>query len=276
MDSEFVMLRGAEPRKILNAVIDKKAPAVLSYLSKGRWHIAKVMPVGLGADRFVVALWPRKKPHPMNIRPGQAMGVSVKYDYGKFIFQSTVLALEPGQAQSGGNIALSVPQRVEIVQRRSYFRVSVPWALRVNVILWPRSRSSTADGLAEPQQQTDRAGSRRYCQGRLADISAGGAQVVIDAAYKAAFKKGQFLGLRFTPMPYETSIMFNAQLRSILPTADGSSVCLGLQAVGLEASPEGRCVLQQLCGVVERYYQMNQSSAKQQDMQPTQTPPVYG
>jgi hypothetical protein len=69
-------------------------------------------------------------------------------------------------------------------------------------------------------------------------------------------------------MPYETPLMFNAQIRNILPTADNKSICLGLQNVGLEASTEGHQVLQRLCNVVEQYYQLNQSSVKQQDIQP--------
>jgi hypothetical protein len=61
--------------------------------------------------------------------------------------------------------------------------------------------------------------------------------------------------------------MFSGQIRNMLPTADGNNVCLGVQIVGLEASPEGRQVLERLCGVVERYHQINQSSVKQQDFQ---------
>jgi hypothetical protein len=41
-----------------------------------------------------------------------------------------------------------------------------------------------------------------------------------------------------------------------------------LQIIGLEASPEGREVLTRLIGIVERYYQINQSGVKQQDVQP--------
>ena len=100
------------------------------------------------------------------------------------------------------------------------------------------------------------------------DISAGGAQVVVDVEQNPDFKKGQFIGLRFTPMPYEMPLMFNAQIRNILPTADDEGLCLGLQIVGLEASDEGREVLSRLVGVVERYYQLNRSSVRQQDMQP--------
>jgi len=133
----------------------------------------------------------------------------------------------------------------------------VPKPLKVNVVLWHRSSAADNKQVLPPH----------YWQGRLMDISAGGAQAAIDAGEKSDFRKGQFVGLRFTPMPYETPLMFNAQIRSILPTADGKDICLGMQIVGLEASAEGREILQRLCTIVEQYYKMNQSSIKQQDVQ---------
>ncbi|MHC4755698.1 MAG: hypothetical protein ACYTBP_11205, partial [Planctomycetota bacterium] len=69
--------------------------------------------------------------------------------------------------------------------------------------------------------------------------------------------------MRFTPMPYEQPLLLNAQIRNILPTADKKSWCLGLQLVGLEASKEGREVLQKLCSVVENYYQMQQQGVRE-------------
>jgi hypothetical protein len=69
-------------------------------------------------------------------------------------------------------------------------------------------------------------------------------------------------------VPYEKPLMLNARIRNVLPTADGKSNCLGLQIIGLEASPEGRRVLTRLIDIIKRYYQINQSSARQQDMQP--------
>ncbi|MHC4571990.1 MAG: flagellar brake protein [Planctomycetota bacterium] len=268
--NEVAMLSGAEPRKILQTVVEEKTPAVMSYLSKGKWHVAKVLLTGLGANRLNVNILPRKKPYPINIQVDQPVGISLKYGYGKFIFETKVTGLEPSPGTtSGGTILLAVPDRIEIIQRRSYFRVEVPNSLKVNVLLWHRCHT-TDDGecgkecLATPdneQMPTD-----RYCQGKLVDISAGGLQIAVDSEKGADFKKGQFIGLRFTPMPYETPLMFNAQIRNILPTVDNKSICFGLQIVGLEASPEGRQVLQRLCNVVERYYQINQSSAKQQDM----------
>jgi hypothetical protein len=135
----------------------------------------------------------------------------------------------------------------------------VPASLKVNVLLWHRGHKSDNSEVLPSQ----------YWEGRLVDISAGGAQVGVDAVEGKDFRTGQFIGLRFTPMPYETPLMFNAQIRNILPTVDGKSICLGLQIVGLEASPEGRQVLQRLCSIVEQYYHINKSGAKQQDFQRT-------
>jgi len=269
--NEVEVLRGAEPRKILQTVIEKKVPAIMSYLSRGKWHVAKLLVTELGACRLNMQLMAARKPHPINIQPGQPVGISLKYGYGKFIFETKVVALEPAtDATSGGTIILEVPSRIEIVQRRSYFRVDVPASLKVKVLLWHRRQQESRPESENAGLETgvnDQAAPGRCFQGRLADISAGGAQVALDISQKEEFKNGQFVGIRFTPMPYERPLVFNAQIRNILPTVDSKNICLGLQIVGLEASLEGREVLQRLCSVVERYYKINQSGVKQQDFQ---------
>jgi hypothetical protein len=286
--NEVAMLSRAEPREILRTVIEKKTPAVLSFLSRGKWHVAKVLLTDLGANRLDVRVSPGRVTNDepqatsdcrtslMNIQVNQPVGISLKYGYGKFIFETTVVALEPSpDPTSGGTIALMVPERIEMVQRRSYFRVDVPSSLKVNVMLWHRRYT---DEMHETQQiETQTSDSRRmpqecYWQGKLTDISAGGVQIVVDTGQKPDFKRGQFIGLRFTPMPYEMPLMFDAQIRNILPTAGEKSICLGLRIVGLEASPEGRQVLQRLCNVAEHYYQINQCSAKGRDFQTTGSP----
>jgi hypothetical protein len=275
--NEMVALRGVDPREILQTAVDKKVPAIMSYLSRGKWHVAKVLLTELGADRFSIeSTHIEKKPHPINVQMDQPVGISFKYEYGKFVFDTTVVDLGPSSDSTrlgrGGTIILAVPDRVEVVQRRSYFRVNVPESLKVNVVLWHRSQTSASSFEPKdlPERQTPTLSGtshiHNYYQGRLADISAGGAQIIIDAeprpvgvspAQEPEFKKGQFVGLRFTPLPYEMPLMFNAQIRNILPTADNKSIYLGLQIVGLESSREGRQVLSRIVGVVERYYRMN-------------------
>jgi hypothetical protein len=294
--SEIVMLQGPESQAVLQLVVQSQAPAIMSYLSKDKWHVAKVVMKDVRADRlYVENCHTAGKPHPINIRPEQPVGVNFKHAYGKFVFDTMVVGLEPSaDPEAGGTIVLAAPQCIGVVQRRSYFRVNVPASLRVNVVLWHR----TGNRASEER-------SHAYCEGRLMDISAGGAQVVVPlkhsaggdtasdsplsnatpaaetsspvagtaqsapgmparagAAGAADFRKGQFLGVRFTPMPYEVPLMFSVQVRNVLPTADHAGLCLGLQIVGLEASEDGRQTLSRLAKVVERYHQINQAEGR--------------
>jgi hypothetical protein len=271
--SEIVMLQGPESQTVLQMVVQSQSPAIMSYLSKDKWHVAKVIMKDLKGDRLHVEnCHTGGKPHPINIRLDQPVGMNFKHAYGKFVFDTTVVSLEPSSdPAAGGTIVLATPQQIGVVQRRSYFRVSVPKSLRVNTVLWHRTGSRTPD---------DR--THTYCEGYLVDISAGGAQVIVPLkrgagngpaipgrvqggpanAGESDFHKGQFLGVRFTPMPYEMPLMFNVQVRNVLPTADRTALSLGLQIVGLEASDEGRQVLNRLAKVVECYHQINQSEGQ--------------
>lgn len=274
--NEAAMLCGVESKKILQTVIDKRVPAIMSYSSKGKWHAAKVLPTNLGQNGLYVESADSGKQRPINIQVNQPVGISFKHEYGKYVFDTTVVALEPSSEPEadrarGGTIILAVPDKIEVIQRRSYFRVNVPESLKVKVLLWHRSNNltqctviRTTDGQQAPSNEPI-----KYYQGKLVDISAGGAQVMIPyegSSSRKDFKKGQFIGMRFTPMPYEMPLMLSAQVRNLLPTADGKSTALGLQFVGLEASTEGRRILARLIGVVERYYQANQINIKQQDV----------
>lgn len=264
--SEIVMLEGHESQSVLQTVAAERAPAIMSYLSKDKWHVAKVTMRELADGRlYVEGCHTSGKPHPINIRVDQPVGVNFKHAYGKFVFDTSVIALEPSpDPAAGGTIVLAVPDRIGVVQRRSYFRVNVPESLKVKVVLWHRT-----------SQRKSKGSGHEYFEGRLMDISAGGAQLTLpmkssetdtSGVSESEFRKGQFIGVRFTPMPYETPLMFSAQIRNVLPTADRTGLCLGLQIVGLEASDEGREVLSRLAAVVDRYYQINQSSGSHREI----------
>jgi len=270
--NEVMTPHGVDRERILQTAIDMKVSAIMSYLSRDKWHVAKVLLTNLDGDRLSVESTISLRQRPINIRVDQPVGVSFKYGYGKFVFDTTVKALEPStdpetQRQRGGKIVLAVPDKVEVIQRRNYFRVDVPESLKVKVLLWPRSgRKEQTDPKHDAAIET-----HNCCRGRLKDISAGGAQIIIPGqndAGQVSFKKGQFISMRFTPLAYETPLILNAQIRNILPTADEKNASLGLQFVGLEASPEGREILSRLIGIVERYYQINQTGVENQNFHP--------
>ena len=92
-------------------------------------------------------------------------------------------------------------------------------------------------------------------QGHLVDISEGGAQIAADVTRRPDIKKGHFIRLQFAPIPYESALIFDAQIKNVLPAAENNSVCLGVQFLGLEANPEGQQSLRWLCNSEERYYE---------------------
>lgn len=265
MNNVFVLEKN-ESEKLIETAVNKQIPAILSYMSKNKWHVSKILITGLGEKKLIIeCIQDNHKRQPINIQEGQPVGISFKYSYGKFLFDTTVLSLEPSSdPHHGGSIALDYPTCIEAIQRRSYFRVIVPKAMKVNAALWHRiSKTSTPEIPHE------------YFEGQLMDISAGGLMVALpQTSLKPDFRKGQFIGMRFTPLPYETPIIFNAQIRNILPTADNSALCLGLQIVGLEASREGQQTLGRIADIVEKYHQINEgkmsiASKKPATIQPT-------
>jgi hypothetical protein len=93
-----------------------------------------------------------------------------------------------------------------------------------------------------------------YWLGRLVDISEGGIQVAVDATEETTLAEGQLIGLEFRLNLTEPALTFDAQIREVLPTADGKSICLGLEFIGLKANPEGQEGLQRLCNSGDSYY----------------------
>ncbi len=151
----------------------------------------------------------------------------------------------PTQVGRGGTLVLGTPDGAEPHKRRNYVRLNICKVMKLSVLLWHRRQKE--DNLEVPWDSC--------WQGQLVNISEGGAQIAVDVTKRPDFKKGHFIKLQFAPIPYEEALMFDAQIREILPAADNKSVCLGVQFVGLETNPEGRQGLRWLCNSEERYYE---------------------
>jgi anti-anti-sigma regulatory factor len=162
------------------------------------------------------------------------------------IAATSEVVLKPSVEQlSAGTLELRSSDNSKPLQRRNYVRLNVPSPLHMDVLLWHGGRKDDYHRVLPG-----------HCwRGRLVDISEGGGQVAIDAAEETSLGRGRLIGLEFTPKPGEAVLAFDAQVREILPTADGKNICLGLQFVGLEANPEGRQGLRRLCSSEGIYYE---------------------
>ncbi|HSV27368.1 MAG TPA: PilZ domain-containing protein [Sedimentisphaerales bacterium] len=246
-------IRDRQVVEAMEAAIREQAYAIMTHLSRGKWHMTKAALRSAANDKLNIEIIPHERPHPVNIHVDQPVGMSLKLGYNKYIFDTVVLGFEPSvKSAGGGTVILAMPDRADKLQRRSFFRVPVPMCFNVKTLFWHRGYRDGANDVPF----------ENYWQAKLVDISAGGMQIAVESSLATNFRIGQLVGLQFTPMPYEKPILLEAQIRHTAPTADGSQLYMGLQIIGLEASPEGREVLAQLCGIVEQYHQINQCSSR--------------
>ena len=261
-----LILRQAEPQRLLQTVCAENIPVFISYLSARKWRIARAKITDVAQRCFKVKITPQRVTMPVMLHPGQAVGISFKYGFepavggARFVFGAEVATVEqsfygePVEPSADlsclGSVSLAMPEEIEVIQRRSYQRVRPPEKMNVAVNVW--SRNFLDGGRGTPAAEVSQSWT-----GKLVDISAAGLAVAISLSQGPALEAGQFVNMKFVPLPTETPLAFSAYVKSVSQTADGSSVCLGLATVGLEASPEGRLILQRLCNVVEQYSKMN-------------------
>lgn len=253
--NEMTMLFTVNPIDALDNLFVKKIPLAISYLSDGIWTASRGFITEVNASSFLVMVTPQLKTRDCQINADMNLGVSFQYGYGsgydKFIFNTVVLdSVKAGQDQSQRLLKLAVPENIEMVPRRNFQRVMVPESLDIDVCFWQRYKVSEHNDIA--------VGIGPSLHAKLIDISARGLQIVLKSSSNiSGFEKGNILGLRFTPSPNETPLSFDTIIRTILPTADQEHFTLGLEIVGLEASPEGRLVLSRIGGIVKQYQNFN-------------------
>jgi c-di-GMP-binding flagellar brake protein YcgR len=245
------MLHDIAPAEILQTVLEKNTPLFLSYFAGRRWHVVRVLMNQIHRDNFEVRVSPKKKDRSVSINVDQHVGVSFRYEYAQdnFVFDSSVLALKSGEDDSHDQtITLAMPEQVELVKKRNYVRVCVPPSVSVDVQLRRYSISSGPGPTADIYHSW---------HAKLVDISAGGLQLAIDASQAPDLQEEEFVIVKFVPSPHESPLTFNAYVRNIVPASSNGMFCAGLEIVGLEASPEGRMILQRICCIVEQYNIMN-------------------
>jgi c-di-GMP-binding flagellar brake protein YcgR len=254
--NEVVMLHQISPVGILQELMEENIPLFLSAFCSSRWQMNRVLITDVREDAFDIKVSPRKKNQQIKLKADQSVGISFQCEYGQdtVIFDTKILALKSTlQADTQTDmIVLAMPEQIELVQKQNFKRVQVPSSMDIEVSLWQKNI---------PQAQTSETSAQvlQGFKGQLIDISASGLQVAITRSQGPAFEKEQFIGLEFVPFANETPLKLNAYIRQIFPDADQECILVGFQIIGLEASPEGRMVLQRICNVVDQYRQINQS-----------------
>ena len=249
VSNEIEVLEKKELMDCLDEAVTGHRVGIMTYLARGKWQITRVGFVSVSDHAVILEVLAKDKSDFERIQVNQPIGMSFQHDFTKYIFESSVLGIESlVNIGKQGKLLLKIPEQISKVHRRAYQRQSVPDNLTVKVLFWHRGYLD----------QVKTAPLEHYWQGRVMDVSAGGMRLIMSLDMQDCFSIGQLVGLQFTPMSYQKPILLEGHIRYMRDEPDRKQLYIGVEFLGLEASPEGRDILQRLLGVVNEYQVMNQ------------------
>jgi len=217
------------------------ADIVLSFTRKGKWRLYHTQIVGFNDEGITL----KGGCNIDELTIYQPVGICSQIGRFKYLFQTSVQSVE--ESEKGYKIVLEFPEKVEQIQRRAFERQTVPSELKVKCLFWHRGYLDESE--TEPSEQ--------YWQGRLLNLSAGGAQIAVDMDLKNYFRESQLVCVQFTPMSYQRPLLLEAHVKYLVEQSDHCQFLVGVEFLGLEAGPEGREVLHRLVRVIQEYEKMN-------------------
>lgn len=230
----------------LKQAVQEGLNGTLSCLREGKWNIFDIVIVDISDSFLKLKLSSDAKK--VEIKIDQPVGICIHQEHFKYIFESVVI--EPSTSELS-DIFIEGPEKIEKMQRRAYERQRVPSDLNVRAMFWHRGYYRNSD------QTPD----EHYWQGKLENLSAGGAMIRVGQDHRDFFSIGQYVGLQFTPMSYQKPLLLEGQVRHLKTPPSQDSLLVGVEFLGLEASPEGRDVLHRLLDVIEAYEAQNHTDS---------------
>lgn len=220
---------------------EETSPVIGSYLENGKWHLLELR-INEISDEWIAfeALTDCK---PLKIE--QPIGICIHLGYFKYLFDTTVKSVR--QEGLSGRVLLDMPQKVERIERRVYHRQSVPETMKVKVMFW--HRGYMADDIEGDPEEF-------YWQGRLANLSAGGAQFEIESEYKDNFIVSQLLDIQFTPLSYQKPLLLESHVKYLKELPGSNRLRIGVEFLGLGTGPEGRDTLGRILEVIDQYQRL--------------------
>lgn len=224
---------------LLNAQLEQ-TPTIGSYKINGKWQLLELIVCGHSEDSVNFC----SKTPCEQLKQEQPIGIYIHLGHFKYLFDSSVQNVE--QQGMLWHISLDFPEKVERIERRAYHRQAIPNNTKVKVLFWHRGYLDESDIIP----------AENYWQGTLLNLSAGGARFEIDIEQKEHFKVGQILGIQFTPMSYQKPLLLESHVKYAEDQSDHQHFRIGVEFLGLEASPEGRQILDRILEVINFYKEM--------------------
>ncbi len=237
----------------------REAPVALTCRVGATWHSLRSRILSIVGDNVYLEQPEAAEDRAPALGVGQAVGLSFKIKHHKHIFTAQIEEFTNTAGDTdpvAAAMRISVPQRMQRVQRRAYFRVDVPRNRSVLATFWEGGLGGAPGGEDSPAPSWE---------GWLTNVSAGGFQVRLTSRIAPQLDMGDVVGVRIEMGQEFKTIQADAQFRHEIHDDDGV-VMLGFQFVGLGHSRAGRETLRRIGRIVCEFQRLaGRRSARDHD-----------
>ena len=223
--------------EVLYAAADRQVPATIIVRCETGWSSYRTRILGIREGHILLESPESQEGEPAGeFSPADRIGVSFKLKHHKHVFSATVAEISTTSIDgnsTAGVMHVCSPTRMQRMQRRAFNRSDVPANRVVRAAFWLGGREAEPSGTTPDQP---------VWSGQVANISAGGFQIVTEHNPGDAISAGDTVGVRISFGVGEQAVYADAQFRHCL--TESGKLHLGFQFVGLGLTPEGREALQ--------------------------------
>lgn len=241
-------LQKLSPKQMQEAIemaCQRQVPATISICVQNCWLNLHSRLLSQTNDRLMIQVPCIDQGGPQEFVRGEKIGLNFKLRHHKHIAFANVIGMEQMTLTDGQTVpvlSISLPESMERLQRRAFYRATVPPNRVVRASIW-------LGGIdAEPTGTTK---DRPVWSGRVANLSAGGFQMQASPQVAQSLEEGDIVGVHISFGSADETIFSDAQFRHGEIGKDGAS--LGFQFVGLGYSEQGRAALQLISAKVGEY-----------------------
>lgn len=242
--SQAELLTTEQREAFLRQAVEEGLRGTLSSLRDGKWNILDISITAIDEAGLHFRIL-SDNTNDISLKNDQPVGICLQKEFEKYIFESCICAAKAVDQTS--EFVLELPEKIEKMQRRAYERQPIPAELNVRATFWHR-------GYMHSSKQAPH---EDYWQGKLENLSVGGAKIRVGPEQSDAFSTGQLVGVQFTPMCYQKPLLLEGHVRHLDPLAGDGSLTVGVEFLGLEASADGHNMLHRLLDVIDAYGKLN-------------------
>lgn len=232
---------GASQEELLREAVTRQSPISLSCRVSDGWsgYYSKFLQESRGEKGLLIEYPWCDGAYLPELVPGQTLGVSFRRGPKRCVFSTTLIATRR-IALSGSEIPailIEWPVQVFELQRRLDYRAPIPTDRIIEITA---RRRSAGNGSTSP-----------LMHGTLMDISAGGISMAFPNDNHPRWDTDDVIECTFNPHPGQAELQVIGRVRYAQQTRHAFRV--GIQWYGLEATEEGRQVLDRIVDLCAEY-----------------------